>query len=122
MISERPKNVLLIPPYKWERSISEFVLREFPEWIFAIPHQEYDESFCLLIAKVFPEKKYWIPYENPLSLTALVMTLVSSASMAGSENLERKVRKHEKSYFSRLIVAFVSESIDFKSFEGWIYF
>ena len=32
----------------------------------------------------------------PLSLTALITTLVSSASMAGSQNCERKVRKHEK--------------------------
>ena len=32
----------------------------------------------------------------PLSLTALVTTLISSASMAGSQNGERKVRKHEK--------------------------
>ena len=32
----------------------------------------------------------------PLSLTALVTTLISSASMAGSANFERKVRKHEK--------------------------
>ena len=32
----------------------------------------------------------------PLSLTALVMTLVSSASMAGSENLDKKITKHEK--------------------------
>ena len=32
----------------------------------------------------------------PLSLTALVVTLVLSASMAGSANFERKVRKHEK--------------------------
>ena len=43
----------------------------------------------------------------PLSLTALVTTLVSSASMAGSQNCDNKVRKHEKtvslaesSYFS----------------------
>ena len=32
----------------------------------------------------------------PLSLTALITTLVSSASMAGSQNCENKVRKHEK--------------------------
>ena len=32
----------------------------------------------------------------PLSLTALITTLVSSASMAGSQNFENKVRKHEK--------------------------
>ena len=32
----------------------------------------------------------------PLSLTALITTLISSASMAGSANFERKVRKHEK--------------------------
>ena len=32
----------------------------------------------------------------PLSLTALVLTLISSASMAGSQNCECKVRKHEK--------------------------
>ena len=32
----------------------------------------------------------------PLSLTALVTTLISSASMTGSANFERKVRKHEK--------------------------
>ena len=32
----------------------------------------------------------------PLSLTALAMTLVSSASMAGSENLDKKITKHEK--------------------------
>ena len=32
----------------------------------------------------------------PLSLTALVTTLISSASMAGSQNCERKVIKHEK--------------------------
>ena len=31
----------------------------------------------------------------PLSLTALITTLVSSASMAGSQNFENKVRKHE---------------------------
>ena len=32
----------------------------------------------------------------PLNVAALVMTLVSSAAMFGNENLERKVRKHEK--------------------------
>ena len=32
----------------------------------------------------------------PLSLTALITTLISLASMAGSVNFERKVRKHEK--------------------------
>ena len=32
----------------------------------------------------------------PLSLTALITTLVSSASLAGSQNFENKVRKHEK--------------------------
>ena len=32
----------------------------------------------------------------PLSLTALITTLVSSASMAVSQNFENKVRKHEK--------------------------
>ena len=32
----------------------------------------------------------------PLSLTALITTLISSASMAGSQNFENKVRKHEK--------------------------
>ena len=45
----------------------------------------------------------------PLSGAALVITLLSSVAMVGSENLDRKVRKHEKNCFSRRIVAFVNE-------------
>ena len=32
----------------------------------------------------------------PLSGAALVMTLLSSAAIVGSENLDKKIRKHEK--------------------------